>query len=225
MLLQLNNVYEVALRFILKRKIMNKLKLTILIAILCVISGKALAYINEPIKKLTPPIKIVVPYKLKFDNRHIYTPDQYHCFMRNTLKYCHDNSGNSLNGIIVQTYDNTVAYENYRSGYQSGITSVFNQSGTLLYKAEYKKGLRNGKATSYYYNGNVEFIASYKDGALDGRLEQYDINGALIGKMTYQKGWFKEGYCKNEAKGHTMDERLHHSKYNEVIPCGTSYDN
>ena len=71
-----------------------------------------------------------------------------------------------------------------------------------------------------YENGNVEVVAHYRDGALDGRLEQYDINGGLVGKMTYKKGWFRDGYCKNEADNHTMDERLRHSDYNEVIPCG-----
>ena len=186
--------------------------------------GSASAYIHDPIKKLTPPVKIVVPHKINFDHHRIYTPDQYHCFMRNTLKYCRDNKGNALNGVIVQTYENTVAYENYHGGYQTGMTSIFDESGTLLQKVEYKKGVRDGQAISYYFNGNVEFMAKYKDGALHGRLEQYDINGGLIGRMTYKKGWFKEGYCKNEAKGHNMDERLHHSKYNEVIPCGTAYD-
>lgn len=186
----------------------------------CLISDTAFAYITEPITKLTKPVKIVVPFKIRAHNDRIYTPNQYYCYMKRTLKFCQDKHGHGINGRIVNTYDDRVAYETYQDGYQTGITTVFNQSGTLLQRIEYKKGVRNGEAISYYENGNVEAVAHYRDGALDGRLEQYDINGALVGKMTYKKGWFKEGYCKNEADNHTMDERLRHSDYNEVIPCG-----
>lgn len=178
------------------------------------------AYLNSATPKLRLPVKFVVPHKIVKDSERIYTPDKYFCTMRRTVKYCQDKHGNPLTGKIVNTYNQTVAYETYRSGYQSGVTTIFDESGTLLQKVEYKKGVRHGEAISYYVNGNVEFVAHYDDGALDGRLEQYDINGSLLGKMTYKKGWFKEGYCKNEAEKHSMEERLHHSAYNEVIPCG-----
>ena len=140
--------------------------------------------------------------------------------MRNTLKYCQDRKGRGINGRIVSTYEGNVSYETYQNGYQTGTTSVFSQSGTLLQRIDYKKGLRDGKAYSYYANGNIEFVAHYKDGALNNRVEQYDINGALIGKFTYKKGWLKEGYCKNEASSYSMHERLKESEYNQVIPCG-----
>lgn len=184
-------------------------------------AGKVCAYIHEPIKKLSKPVKIVVPYKINPTTQRIYTPDQYHCFMRQTLKYCHDNLGRSLNGRIVNTDDQTVAYETYRNGYQSGETSVFDQQGILLSKENYKKGVRHGKAFYYYPNGNIEFVAKYDNGALNGRVDQYDINGGVIGKMNYKKGWFKDGYCKNESSHHNMDERLHHAQYNTIIPCGS----
>ena len=64
----------------------------------------------------------------------------------------------------------------------------------------------------------------YKDGALDGKLEQYDINGALVGKMNYKKGWLRDAYCKNEAKAGAAHERISSKRYNEVIPCGSGYE-
>ncbi len=196
------------------------MKKYVLLLGLCLLTFEASAYINEPITKLTEPKKIYLPYKITIPSNRIYMPDQYSCYMRRTRKFCQNRHGKGINGRIVSTYDDRVAYETYVDGYQTGVTNVFNQQGTLLHRIEYQKGVRDGEAVSYYANGNVEVVAHYKDGALNGRLEQYDINGALVGKMTYKKGWFKEGYCKNEADNSSMEERLH-SGYNEVIPCGT----
>lgn len=173
--------------------------------------------------KPAKPRKNFTPTIIRKSNDRIYMPSQYSCYMRQTRKFCQNRHGKGINGRIVSTYDDRVAYETYSDGYQSGTTTVFNQQGTLLQRIEYKKGVREGEAVSYYANGNVEVIAHYKDGALNGRLEQYDINGALLGRMTYKKGWFREGYCKNEASDHSMEERLH-ADYNEVIPCGTEYE-
>ena len=173
--------------------------------------------------KPTKPKKNFIPRIVRGTSDKIYMPDQYSCYMRQTRKFCQNRHGKGINGRIVSTYDDRVAYESYVDGYQTGVTSVFNLQGLLLQRIEYKKGVRNGEAVSYYANGNVEVIAHYKDGALNGRLEQYDINGALLGRMTYKKGWFREGYCKNEASNHSMEERLH-ADYNEVIPCGTEYE-
>lgn len=195
---------------------MNKILLAVILGLF---AFEAHAYINEPITKLTEPKRIHLPYKITVPSNKIYTPDQYFCYMRQTRKFCQNRHGRGINGRIVSTYDDRVAYETYVDGYQTGVTSVFNMQGLLLQRIEYKKGVRDGEAVSYYANGNVEVVAHYKDGALNGRLEQYDINGALVGKMTYKKGWFKEGYCKNEADNSSMEERLH-SGYNEVIPCG-----
>ncbi|MBP5352444.1 MAG: hypothetical protein J6Y91_01600, partial [Alphaproteobacteria bacterium] len=174
-------------------------RIAILMSLMCLLSLQpAQAYLRGVAQGQEKPVHIVVPHLhiVKESNR-IYTPDKYHCYMRKTLKYCHDNKGRPLNGRIVNTYKDRVAYEVYRDGYQNGTTSIFDESGTLLERVDYKKGIRDGEALIYYYNGNIEFVMHYRDGALNGRVEQYDINGALIGKMTYKKGWFKEGYCKN----------------------------
>lgn len=179
--------------------------------------------IPEKPTKPAGPRKKHTPMIIRKSNDRIYMPSQYSCYMRQTRKFCQNRHGKGINGRIVSTYDDRVAYETYFDGYQSGTTTVFNQQGILLQRIEYKKGVRDGEAVSYYANGNVEVIAHYKDGALNGRLEQYDINGALVGRMTYKKGWFREGYCKNEASDHSMEERLH-ADYNEVIPCGTAYE-
>ncbi|MBR1600208.1 MAG: hypothetical protein IJ677_01365, partial [Alphaproteobacteria bacterium] len=124
-------------------------------------------------------------------------------------------------GIIVNNYDGAIAYETYQNGYQNGETSIYTQDGTLISRSYYKKGVKDGEEFIYYINGNVELISRYKDGALDGRIEQYDIKGATLGKMTYKKGWFREGYCKNEPKGQPMQARIKNKKYNEIIPCGS----
>lgn len=180
------------------------------------------AYMNKPINKLTEPVKIVVPRgMIQHREERIYTPDRYHCYMRKTLKYCVDNHGRALNGRIVTTYDDEVSYETYQNGYQSGITSTFSENGTLLKRSEYRKGVKDGEEFRYYHNGNVEYVLHFDDGALDGRVEQYDISGALLGKFVYKKGWFREGFCKNEASNHSMHERLKKAKYNQIIPCGS----
>lgn len=184
------------------------------------------AYINASINNM-PQQKttIIVPRGfIKHQNDKIYTPDRYNCYMKRELKYCTTRKGRPLNGIIVNSYDGGLAYENYQNGYQNGETSLYTQDGTLISRSNYRQGVKHGESTVYYYNGRVEFIIHYKDGALDGRVEQYDINGALIGKMTYKKGRFREGYCKNETKKGIMHERLSAKRYNEIIPCGTELE-
>lgn len=176
--------------------------------------------INNPPES---PKVLVVPYKLiRRPDDKIYTPDRYHCYMRKTLKYCSTRKGKPLNGVIVNTYDDNVAYETYQNGYQSGETSVYSQSGVLLSRTYYKKGVKHGEEMIYFGNGNIKLVMRYDSGALNGRVEQYDINGALVGKMTYKKGWFRNGYCKDEPKGALMSNRFKNRKYNKIIPCGSS---
>lgn len=227
-------IFYFAVRIYLYRgKIMVKINKILLIAVMlvCLGSGVALAhfeaYISGSINNMPQQKKtIVVPrgYIMRQSDK-IYTPDRYHCYMKRELKYCTTRKGRPLNGIIVNSYDGGLAYEMYQNGYQNGETSLYTQDGTLISRSNYKQGLKHGETTVYYYNGRIEFIIHYKNGALDGRVEQYDINGALVGKMTYKKGWFREGYCKNEAKGSLMRDRLSAKRYNEIIPCGTEYEN
>ena len=202
------------------------MRLICCLLIFCCYLNAAEAYINKPITKLTEPkATIIVPRGfIKRNKEKIYTPDRYHCYMKKTLKYCTDNHGRAINGYIVNSYGGDLAYEAYQNGYQSGITSVYGTDGTLLRRSEYKKGLKNGEEIVYYFNGNVEFIKHYKDGALNGRIEQYDINGVLIGKFNYKDGWLRDGYCKNEAKDHSMEERLKEKEYNQLLPCGNAID-
>ena len=185
---------------------------------ICLLNFASLANAGMYIQPGTP---VVFPKHIYHRrNSEIYTPNRYKCSMLNTKKFCTDRRGNPLNGRIVTINGNTVSYENYRNGYQNGITSTFSADGTLLAHSEYKKGIKNGEEITYFYNGNAEYILHYEDGALHGRVEQYDINGALLGQMNYKKGWFKDGYCKNERSKHSMHERLKESQYNEIIPCG-----
>ena len=181
------------------------------------------AHIDVSIGNNPPPEKIIVVprYYVSRHDERIYTPDRYHCYMKRTLKYCATRKGRPLNGVIVKNYDGAIAYETYQNGYQDGETSVYTQDGTLISRSYYKKGLKDGEEIIYYINGNVELITRYKNGALEGRVEQYDINGAMLGKMTYKKGWFRDGYCKNEPNGTPMQDRIKNKKYNEVIPCGS----
>ena len=181
------------------------------------------AHIDVRIGNNPPPERIIVipRYYIPHKNERIYTPDRYHCYMKRTLKYCHTRKGRPLNGIIVNNYDGAIAYETYQNGYQNGETSIYTQDGTLISRSYYKKGVKDGEEIIYYINGNVELISRYKDGALDGRMEQYDINGAMLGRMTYKKGWFREGYCKNEPNGTPMQDRIKNKKFNEIIPCGS----
>lgn len=183
----------------------------------------AQAYINTPINKLTEPkVTIVVPrHFINRNNDRVYTPDQYNCYMKKTLKYCADRKGRALNGVIVNSQDGGLSYENYQSGYQSGETLLYTQDGTLISRSNYKKGLKNGEEIIYFVNGNVEYVMHYDAGVLDGRVEQYNENGILVGKFTYKKGWFREGYCQNEAKGSSMRDRLKNKEFNVVVPCGS----
>ena len=179
-------------------------------------------HLNAHIGNTRPAEKIVVlpRYYVVRENERIYLPDHYSCYMKKSLKYCVTRKGRALNGVIVNSYDGAVAYENFVNGYQNGETLLYTQDGTLISRSYYKKGIKDGQETVYYVNGNVELITHYKKGALDGRVEQYDINGALLGKMTYKKGWFQDGYCKNEPKGTPMKDRIKNKKYNEIFPCG-----
>ena len=215
---------------------MKKIILTLLFFCLTVSSSWAVADLSDENLHISAHISrtigvspqnniriLLPPNYIQHRSNKIYTPDSYSCNIRKNIKYCTDRRNRPLNGTIVNVNENNeIAYENYQNGYQSGITSVFNQSGILLSSCEYNKGVKEGKEITYFVNGNVEFMARYKNGALDGRVEQYDINGGLLGKMNYKKGWFKDGYCNNERKDSSMHERLHESKYNEIIPCGTA---
>ena len=139
--------------------------------------------------------------------------------MRQTKKYCVDYKGRPLSGRIVVTDSESAAYETYLNGYRNGETSIYSLSGVLLERTMYKKGVKNGESIRYFVNGNIHWLAKYKDGALNGRLEEYDVDGALLGRMNYKKGWFKDGFCRNEKNGHSMQERLK-GQYNQIIPCG-----
>jgi hypothetical protein len=161
-----------------------------------------------------PPMPFVVKPRNK-----IWTPDKYSCYMRQTKKYCVDYKGRPLSGRIVVTDSESAAYETYLNGYRSGETSIYSLSGVLLERTMYKKGVKNGESMRYFMNGNIHWLAKYKDGALNGWLEEYDVDGALLGRLNYKKGWFKDGFCRNEKSGHSMHERLK-GQYNQIIPCG-----
>ena len=209
------------------RKIYKSLLLAMPVCILALPSFAHFdAYISANIGNVAPERTIIVAPNayIRHRNDHIYTPDRYNCYMRRTLKYCATRRGRPLNGVIVNSYDGGIAYETYQNGYQNGETSLYTQDGTLLSRSEYKKGVKHGEEIIYFYNGRVEFVMHYKDGALDGRLEQYDINGAMVGKMNYKKGWLRDAYCKNESKPGAAHERISSKRYNEVIPCGSVYE-
>jgi antitoxin component YwqK of YwqJK toxin-antitoxin module len=186
------------------------------------------AYIGGTIGNTEPRKTIVVVprgYNIQRPNERIYTPDRYHCYMRKTLKYCATRRDRPLNGIIVNSgYDGAISYETYQNGYQNGETLLYTQDGNLISRSNYRNGIKHGEEIIYFFNSRAEFVLHYKDGALDGRVEQYDVNGALVGKMNYKKGWFKDGYCKNEAKNSSMHDRIKNKKYNEVIACGSAYE-
>lgn len=169
---------------------------------------------KEPLHHTAMPYVYVKNTKGKF-----YTPDRYTCRMRNEKKYCVNRRGRAIDGQIVTTDENTVAYETYNDGYQSGETLIYTLDGTLLQRAEYKKGVKNGEEITYYVNGNVFIISHYKNGALNGTVSEYDINGHKVGGFDYKNGWFKGGYCKNERHNFSMKERLAQTQYNEIIPC------
>jgi len=199
------------------------MKTAFFVLFLMLLSTRAEAYSETYLKSQELPHRVAPPMPYFFEIRprqKIYTPDRYSCYIRQKHKYCVDDKGRALNGQIVLTGNGTAIYETYQNGYQNGEASTFSNSGVLLERSWYKKGVKNGDAFLYYLNGNVHFLLKYKDGMLQGRVEEYDINGALLGQMTYKKGWFKEGYCRNEKGGHSMHERLTKGKFNEVIPCG-----
>ena len=164
----------------------------------------------------TQPVRIVRP--VVYEN-NIYSNNAYTCRSVNNLKYCTDYLGRALNGKIVQNYGDTVAYEHYQNGYQSGETTVFADDGLLLRKTNYKKSLKHGKETVYHTNGKVEYTANYKKGALDGTVMQYNMNGKQIGRMSYHNGRLQNRSCRYEVKNPELSLRLKQKNYNELILC------
>ena len=167
---------------------------------------------------VSAPVVVVRPGI--YDN-NIYSSRAYGCGERNGVKYCTDYRGRALNGRVVQNYGNQVAYENYRSGYQSGETTVFSPEGLLLRKTDYKKSLKHGKEYVYFDNGKVEYSAEYKKGALNGNVEQYNRHGKRIGQMTFRKGYLQTRRCVLNGGGEdpAVIARIHEKNYNELILC------
>lgn len=157
-------------------------------------------------------------YIMKPSDR-ILTPDRYSCRMRQNKKYCITNRGSAVTGRIVTSTEETISYETYQNGYQSGETLVYTLGGTLLQRCQYSKSEKNGEEITYYVNGNIFLIARYKNGMLNGKVTEYDINGHKVGQFNYKNGYFKGGYCQNERDNFSMKERLTQTKYNEIIPC------
>ena len=169
---------------------------------------------------VTNPVTVVRP--VVYDN-NIYAQGAYSCSERSGVKYCRDYRGRKLDGRIVQNYGNTVAYENYRNGYQHGETTVFSQEGLLLRKTNYKKGLKDGKEYVYYSNSSVtgkpEYVAEYKKGALHGKVEQYNRYGKRSGQMTYHKGYLQTRRCTGVVEDPIVLARIREKNYNELILC------
>lgn len=164
----------------------------------------------------TQPVTVVRP--IVYEN-NIYSNNSYTCRSVNNLKYCTDYQGSALNGRIVQNYGDSVAYEHFLNGYQSGETTVFAADGLLLRKTNYKKSLKHGKETVYHPNGKVEYTANYKKGALDGTVLQYNMKGKQIGRMTYHDGRLQYRSCRYETRDPELLMQIKRKNYNELILC------
>lgn len=152
-------------------------------------------------------------------NPHIYTPSAYHCSYQGDLKYCTDYRGYALTGRIVQKYEDTVAYENYKKGYLSGETSVYSLDGVLLQTTNYSKGVKHGKEVVYYSNGHEYYSVNYSKGKLNGNVREYDTNGMLLGEMTYVNGHYKYRYCRNDTTNALKRERIKANMLNDLVLC------
>ena len=162
------------------------------------------------------PVTVVRPIVYEND---IYANNSYSCQERSGVKYCTDYRGRALNGRIVQTYGDSVAYEQYRNGYQQGQTTVFSSDGQLMRKSEYKKSLKDGKEYVYFTNGKVEYVAEYKKGALHGKIIQYNDKGRKIGQMTYRNGRLSSRHCTYETYDPAIAAQIKQKNYNELILC------
>ena len=169
----------------------------------------------------TPEVTVMRP--VIYDN-NIYSANAYTCGERSGVKYCTDYRGRALSGRVVNKYDDSVAYENYRHGYQQGETTVFSQDGMLLRKTNYKKSLKDGKEYAYFGNGKIEYSAEYKKGALHGNVEQYNPNGKRIGRMTYRHGYLQKRHCTYDTTSPMLLAQIEQKNYNELILCEDGYN-
>lgn len=172
-------------------------------------------YVTAPVQYVSTSNGAVV-YEA---NPHIYTPNAYNCFYKDERKYCTDYKGKALTGRIVQNYEDSVAYENYRNGYLHGETSVYTLDGQLWQTTNYSKGVKNGKEIVYFENGRVNYTLNYSNGKIDGQVKQYDIHGTMLGDMRYSNGHYKYRYCRNDASDAALRARVKANMLNDLVLC------
>lgn len=124
------------------------------------------------------------------------------CKTENDVQFCTDEKGDAITGKVAIKYENgrTKSLENLKNGYRNGLLTEFGEDGSLLRRSYYKMGIENGEYKLYHKNRQLKLTAVKKDGILHGNSEIYDDEGNLIGKITYNKGRVKNGFCRQSAK-------------------------
>ena len=124
------------------------------------------------------------------------------CKTENNIQFCVDENGEPITGKVALKYENgnTKSLENLKNGYRNGLVTEFGKDGSLVSRSYYKMGVENGEYKLYHKNRQLKLTASKKEGILHGVSEIYDDEGNLVGKITYNKGRVKNGFCRQSAK-------------------------
>ena len=130
------------------------------------------------------------------------------CVTEDNLQFCVNEKGEPITGKVSIKYENgrTKSLENLKNGYRNGLVTEFDEDGSLKKRSYYKMGVENGDYKLYHKNRQLKLIANKKEGILHGNSEIYDEEGNLIGKISYNKGRVKNGFCRKSAK--SRKERL-----------------
>ena len=95
--------------------------------------------------------------------------------------FCKDASGNPLNGIVVQYYeDGKIAREiTVKYGRENGLEKEYYANGNLKVSANIKEGTPIGKSKLYHENGKLHMIVKWNNNEPE-ILKIYDENGKKL---------------------------------------------
>ena len=147
------------------------------------------------------------------------------CVTQDDLQFCTDEKGEPITGKVAIKGENgiTKSLENLKNGYRNGLQTEFDDDGSLKSRTYYDMGVLNGQYKLYHKNRQLKVFANNKEGKFHGNSEIYDEEGNLIGKILYNKGRVKSGYCRRNAKAKkdklTFFE-IQNMPENYLITCG-----
>jgi antitoxin component YwqK of YwqJK toxin-antitoxin module len=112
--------------------------------------------------------------------------------------------GHVFSGYLYQlstTMQDTLAWQGYLNGLQSGICKKWYLNHQLMEQRSYSKGQKNGLQTAWWENGNKRFEFVARNDAYEGELKEWDNTGRLFHLAHFvngqeegeQKLWYDNG--------------------------------